>query len=59
MVDNYSLWERHDYEQEKALEGLPVCVYCKEPIQQEDAVNTNEGWICDTCLNDMRTDIEW
>jgi hypothetical protein len=35
MKDNYDLWVEHDLEQERMLEGLPVCKYCGDPIQDE------------------------
>ena len=35
IPDNYDLWERHDSEQERKLQELPVCEYCSQPIQDE------------------------
>ena len=35
MMDNYSMWEQHDMEQERQLEKLPICEYCSQPIQEE------------------------
>ena len=49
MLDNYDLWKKHDAEQEKILEELPVCEICKEPIQQEKAVYYNDQWCCREC----------
>ena len=34
-MDNYSLWERHDAEQERKLSRLPKCKYCGQPIQDD------------------------
>lgn len=45
-------YERYDAEQERALERLPRCTCCNEPIQQDDAVCINDEWFCDGCLVD-------
>lgn len=55
-MDNYSLWEAHDYEQERKLQKLPKCAICGEPIQQERAVKLFGDYYCDNCLNESR---EW
>lgn len=52
-------FERHDAEQQKLLEKLPVCYCCGEPIQQEKAVKVEGHWYCDGCLDDMREDTEY
>ena len=52
MVDNYSLWEQHDAEQEKQLESLPRCDYCNEYVQDEFLYCINDEIICNQCLND-------
>ena len=49
LPDNYDLWEAHDREQEEALEKLPVCDCCGEPIQQGEAVYYNDQWFCKDC----------
>lgn len=52
--------DRYFAEQEEKLERLPVCFYCGEHIQQEDAVYLEDlgRWVCDGCLDDMRTLID-
>ena len=57
-IDNYSLWEEHDREQELALRRKPVCDRCGEYIQQEYAVRIGVFWYCDDCLDDMRMPTE-
>lgn len=52
-------FERHDAEQQKLLEKLPVCHRCGDPIQQERAVKLEGHWYCDACLDDMREDTEY
>jgi formylmethanofuran dehydrogenase subunit E len=49
-MDNYSMWERHDYEQEKALEELPVCDYCGETIQDDYYYDILGDIVCERCL---------
>ena len=51
-------FERHDREQQRKLEKMPVCKECGEHIQQEDAVLLDGNWYCDDCLFDLRTSIE-
>ena len=58
MVDNYSLWESHDNENESRLENLPICDCCGEHIQQDTAVRINGCWFCDSCLDELREDTE-
>jgi hypothetical protein len=50
MIDNYGLWERHDYEQEKGLEKLPVCDYCRKTIQDDHYFDINGDIVCEGCL---------
>ena len=56
-MDNLDLFERHDAEQERKLQKLPVCDKCKNPIQQEKAVYYNDQWICEECEFDLWNDI--
>lgn len=46
-------FERYDAEQESALEKLPVCNCCGEPIQQERAIYYNDQWCCEDCEIDF------
>ena len=41
---------RHDAEQTKWLEKLPVCVECDHPIQDEHCYEINDELICEECL---------
>lgn len=43
---------RHDREQAKRLERLPVCVGCSEPIQDERLWDINGFLFCDDCAKD-------
>lgn len=49
ILDNSDLFEQHDAEQEQQLRRLPVCIYCKHPIQQEKAVCVDGCWVCEDC----------
>lgn len=57
--DNYTLFQRHDAEQERRLEKMPVCWLCGEHIQQDDAVQMFGKWFCDDCLDSCRVSIDF
>jgi len=42
-------YSRYCAEQEEELKKLPLCVCCKEHIQQERAVCYNDQWCCEDC----------
>ncbi len=42
---------RHDAEQTRQLEQLPVCADCDEHIQEETAYYINGEWICINCMS--------
>ena len=50
IPDNLDLYERHEREQAKKLNELPVCSNCGEPIQDETAYYINGEWICNDCM---------
>lgn len=50
LLDNYDLWERHEAEREEALQKLPVCYECDEPIQDEHLYHINDMFICEKCM---------
>lgn len=59
LPDNYSLFARHDAEQEAQLNRLPECCYCGERIQDDHFFLINDEIICQTCLNRFfRKDVE-
>ncbi len=43
---------RHEAEQQKLLDKLPICYECGEPIQAEDCYEINDELICPECLKD-------
>ena len=51
LPDNYSQWERHEAEQEKALADCYHCDYCGNPIQDEHYYEINGDILCEKCLN--------
>lgn len=50
--DNYDLWEKHDAEQQKALEQMPKCCECGNPIQEDFCYEINDEPVCDDCMHD-------
>ena len=54
MEDNYSLWARHDAEQEAKLVRLPKCSHCREPIQDEYLYEINGELFCEACIEEYR-----
>lgn len=56
--DPISDFHRHDAEQQAELDKLPRCCDCDEPIQQEMAVYIHGEWLCDSCLDSYRRDVE-
>ena len=52
-------FERHDREQAKQLERLPVCERCGEPIQDDHLYLINDEFVCPECLErDFRKDTD-
>ena len=41
---------RHDEEQNRWLEQLPVCEYCQDEIQDDYYFEINESAVCENCL---------
>lgn len=54
MEDNYSLWARHDREQEAQLSRLPKCSHCGEVIQDEYLYEVCGELICEACMEEYR-----
>ena len=55
VPDPVDYFERMDYEQTKALENLPTCDSCGEPIQDNPYYEIECGGmpfkVCNSCLN--------
>ncbi len=45
-------WERHDAQQQAALDKLPKCAYCDQPIQTDECYEINDELVCPDCLNE-------
>lgn len=45
-------FERRDREQTRALNRLPKCRYCGEPIQGDFVFVFDDKCICEECLNE-------
>ena len=44
--------ERHEAEQERQLQRLPVCCECDHPIQTDECYEMNGELLCPDCLKD-------
>lgn len=42
---------RYDAEQERLLEKLPKCEYCREPITDDHFYDIDGTFVCEECLN--------
>ena len=54
MMPERTDFEQRDLEQEQWLECRPVCLCCGEHIQDDSAVQIQESFYCDNCLDGMR-----
>ena len=45
-------FNRHEAEQQKLIEKLPICYECGEPIQDDECFEINDELICPECLKD-------
>ena len=49
----------HDSEQEKRLDQLPQCDYCRKPIQDDHYFDINGDTLCEKCLiSEFRKDVD-
>ena len=59
MPESYDAFARRDAEQENWLERQPVCVECKEHIQDDYLYDIGGNLYCERCLNrEFRKDTE-
>ena len=52
IPDYYDKWSEYSRQQEEALEKLPECCECGEPIQTEECYEINGELICPECLEE-------
>lgn len=54
-------FDRWDKEREERLKELPVCDYCREPIQDEYYYEIDSHLICPSCLEEhfRKENFEW
>lgn len=50
IPDFYDKWAEHNRQQEEALERLPKCCECGNPIQDDYCFVINDEPICEKCL---------
>ena len=53
-ADPYADFDSWDAEQQRALDALPHCDMCGEPIQDEYYYDFGNEIMCDECLNEYR-----
>lgn len=46
-------FHRYSAEQERALEKLPKCTHCYEPIQDDYLYDVGFGILCEDCMKDL------
>lgn len=63
MIDNYDLWERHDWAMETVVMKRPTCDCCHEHIQDDTGYRIDGKLMCRDCaeewLDDQAEDIDW
>lgn len=50
--------EMHYRRQEEYLKRRPVCIWCGNPIQDEEAVLHEGNWICQTCIDENTHNVD-
>lgn len=55
--DPYEDFKRYDREQHRHLAGLPECIECGEPIQDDQAYYINGEWVCEACVETYRREV--
>ena len=50
IPDNLDLFHAHSAQQEAALEKLPECCECNQPIQDDFCYDFDGDLICERCL---------
>lgn len=59
LPDNLDLYDQHEARQQQALEQLPRCSECDNPIQDDYYYEINDEVICTECLNrDFRKSVD-
>jgi hypothetical protein len=53
IPDALDMWEKHDAEQEAALEMLPICCECGNRIQDEFCFHINDEAMHISCMEEQ------
>lgn len=60
VPDNFDMWHLFDNEQERQLDGLPVCADCDNHVQNDHYYLINDKVICPDCMDSWyRRDVEY
>ena len=54
---NLAAREAHDRAADAWLNSRPICVSCREPIQDENCYNTRRGLMCESCAKEYARDL--
>ena len=52
LPDNYTLFERHQEQEERWLRKRPICSVCGEHIQDEQAYKLEGDLMCEQCFEE-------
>lgn len=50
VPDNYDMYVRHEAEEVREMERLPVCADCDQPITDDHLYDINGSYICPNCM---------
>lgn len=56
--DPHADFDRWDAEEQKALDKLPICADCGEPVQDDHFYEICDEVICPDCIENYRKPIE-
>ena len=51
IPDYFDKWSEYSRQQGEALNRLPKCCECNQPIQDEYAYYIHDEWICQACMD--------
>lgn len=58
VLDNHDLFLEHQSREDDRIARLPVCDWCKEPIQDEQFYKVDGEYICKHCMDGCLVDTE-
>ena len=52
IPDNYDKFREHDARQNRWLRSRPICIRCREPIQDDYGYDDGDGLMCAECWDE-------